>query len=61
MKIPVDSRVAVSGTSNQWPYERISDTGTVIARDNRKRPYLVALDKGRENLLFFRRDLTEIV
>ena len=56
-KIPVGTKVKVDGGANQWPFERLVDTGTVIAQHPHG-GYLVKLDQHRENLFFLRRDLT---
>ena len=55
--IPAGTRVRVSGKANQWPFERVSDDGTIIGYDE-KRGYLVELKNGRENLYFRRLNLT---
>jgi hypothetical protein len=54
-KIPIGTEVHVDGQANQWPFERIVDTGIVL--DNSK-GYLVQLKQHRENLIFKRKDLT---
>jgi len=54
-KIPIGTLVEVDGPANQYPYERIVDTGIVL--DN-ARGYLVQLTQHRENLIFRRKDLT---
>lgn len=54
--LPNDTKVSVSGPANQWPFERICDTGVILGHT--KRGYLVRLIRGRENLIFKRRDLT---
>ena len=58
-KLPINARVHVDGQANQWPYERVVDTGRILsyAKPNL---YLVRLDQNREYLLFRRSDLTII-
>lgn len=55
-KIPIGTIVKVDGQANQWSFERIVDSGTVL--DNR-RGYLIQLNSRRENLIFKRTDLIE--
>ena len=57
-KLSIGAKVSVNGVANQWPFERICDTGTILDNVGKGRAYLVALDVGRESLLFFRRDLS---
>lgn len=54
-KIPIGTEVEVDGQANQWPFERIVDTGIIL--DNIK-GYLVELKNNRENLIFKRSELT---
>jgi hypothetical protein len=53
-KLPIGLAVHVFGHANQAPFEEISDDGIII--DNTK-GYLVQLTKGRENLIFKRKEL----
>jgi len=57
-RIPIGSKVKISGVSPQWPYERISDEGFV--EDNNK-GYLVSLIRNRERMFFPRKFLSIIV
>lgn len=54
-KIPIGASVKVDGPANQYPFERIVDTGIVL--DN-ARGYLVKLQTHRSNWIFRRKDLT---
>ena len=60
-RIPIKTRVHVNGAANQWPFERIVDTGIILDNCNSARSgYLVQLLEHRENLIFRRRDLVPI-
>jgi hypothetical protein len=60
-KIPIKTGVQVDGSADQWPFERIVDTGIVLDNSNSPRyGYLVQLLEHCENLIFRRRDLTPI-
>jgi hypothetical protein len=57
-KLPIEQKVHIDGPADQWPFERVVGDGVIL--DNTGRKYLVGLKSNRENLLFFRRDLSPI-
>lgn len=58
-KLPHAAPVHIDGPANQWPFERVVDTGVIIGY-NSKQGYLIQLKQHRENLYFRRRDLRVI-